>query len=358
MAVLKKIILLSSIILFSTFSQASDAKKYDVVGIGKAMVDIISYVSEDELANIMPKGFKKADSAKVSKAIAEVMLAKMENTIIIPGVSEANIIADIASLGGKVAFKAIASDDDLGFLFKNSMIKEGVDYLSPIAKNSLHGTARCFTFITPDKNRTFAVAADLSDHIDESYINYEAIKNSKVFFTDASNLDYEGVKSKITVKALSLSRASGGITAFNLNNNRYVDTYRGEIISILPMIDIIIASEKEAKNLFQKESLDDVLLEYLKFCKIVVITRSKQGAVIATKGKRVHIPSIVKEEKIVDLNGAGDGFAAGFLYGYTHNKTLLEAGRLGAITAAQIIYQAGARPKNNLRVVLHDKLDS
>ena len=356
----KKLVVLLVVMFVSSisFANSSEAnKKYDVVAIGKAMVDIISYVSDEELAYIMPKDFKRSDTNKVNDIVANQIFEKMKDVIVIPGGSEANVVVNVASLGGKTAFNAIIADDNLGSLFRESLAAENVDYLSAIDKVTTKQTARCFTFITVDKDRTFAVSAAISDDINDGFIDYDAIKNSKVFYTDASNLDHDGVKSKVTTKAIDLAKSSSTSTVLNLNNNYYVETYRDEIISLLPKIDIIVGSEKEAKNLFKIDDLDEVITEYLKYSKIVIITEGRRGATIATKDIRLHVPTMVKQEDIVDLNGAGDGFIAGFLYGYTHDYSLKKSGELAAQTSAEIIYQVGARPKYSLRQVLFGDRD-
>ncbi|MGB4191420.1 MAG: adenosine kinase [Rickettsiales bacterium] len=352
-----KLLLLSLflVIAFPKLSFSADKlnKKYDVVAIGKAMVDIIQVVSEEELKQIMPFGFKKSDSNKIDNDAATKMFAKMSNVSIIAGGSEANVVADIASLGGSAAFNAISANDKMGVIFKESLIKEGVVYSSPFAQNSEAGTARCFTFITPDKDRTFAVSAEIVTEINDSFVDYNTIKEAKVFYTDASNLSHENQK-KVTLKALNVAKENATRTAFNLNNNRYVDSYRDEIIKLLPKIDIIVGSEKEAMNLFKVDNIDQAVELYLKTSKIVIITLGKNGAIIATNKQLLRVPSIVEKSKIIDLNGAGDAFIAGFLYGYTHDYSLEDAGKLGAKVAAQIIYQIGARPTVSLKKAIFE----
>ena len=338
-----------SIFLISNLSFAT-VKKYDVTAIGSAMVDLIQYTSEEELQKLMPEGFKKADSTKIDEETANKIQSKMHNMIIIPGGSEANIIANIGSLGGKAAFNAIAAEDELGILFKKSLLKENVDFLSPFTKDKSLRTARCFTFITPDKDRTFAVSDSIVKSTDDNFINYDAIQNSKIFFTDSSNLSKQGNQNRITKKAINLAKKSHTEVAFNLSNNYYIETYRNEIMELLPSIDIIFGSYREAANLFRTDNLDSTITKYLQYVKIAVITLGKEGAVIATKEKRIHIPSeITDPKKIIDLNGAGDGFTAGFLYGYTHDYDLYKSGILASKTAAEIILQTGARPTKNLK---------
>jgi sugar/nucleoside kinase (ribokinase family) len=345
-----KLLTLFSCVLISFFSFASSDvnKKYDVVAIGKAMVDVIQYVSDEELIEIAPKGVRKTDSNRINDLIADNLYLKMKNPIIIPGGSEANVVVNIASLGGRSAFNAIAADDEFGILFKNSLIHEKVSYLSALVPQDKDmRTARCFTFITPDKERTFIVSADISKKINDDFVNYDSIKNSKVFYTDASNLTGEGAE-EVTLKAINIAKENGTKVAFNLNNNYYVENHREQIIELLPKIDIFMGSEKEAMSLFKSKSIDQAVDEYLKKVKIVVITLGKRGAIIATSQSRLHIP-VVEIAEIKDLNGAGDGFVAGFLYGYTHRFSLKKSGEIAAKTAAQIISQIGARPRKKLR---------
>jgi sugar/nucleoside kinase (ribokinase family) len=180
---------------------------------------------------------------------------------------------------------------------------------------------------------------------------YNSIKEARVFYTDASNLSHDGAY-EVTLKADDIAKSNATNVAFNLNNYHYVETYKDEIIKLLPKVDIIIGSEKEAKNLFKAENVDAAITQYLKTAKIVIITQGKHGAIIASKDVRLHLPTAALEEKIVDLNGAGDGFISGFLYGYTHGYNLKESGELGAKVAAQIIYQKGARPRSSLRQLI------
>ena len=341
----KKIFFL--IILFFPFYSSADInKKYDVVAIGEAMVDIIDNVSDEELIHIMPAGFKKADTRRVDKDTADTILAKMKDYIIIPGGSEANVIVNIASLGGKTAFNTVIADDKFGRLFKESLTEANVEFLSPFLTDSSKSTALCFTFITPNKNRTFAVFSNISSEINDNFVNYDAIKNSKIFYTDASDIDNDGPKSKVINKAITAAESSSTLIAFNLNNSYFAEINRDEIISLLPKIDIIIGNEPDSRVLFKTDNLEDIINNYLKHSQIVIITQEEKGAIIATKDKRFHIPTKVLQEKIIDLNGAGDAFAGGFLYGYTHGYSLEESSEIAAQTAAKIIYQTGPRPQN------------
>lgn len=323
-------------------------KTYDVVAIGKAMVDVVSFVSDEELKSIMPAGFRKADSNKISAQDADNFFKRLNQYEIIPGGSEANVIVDIASLGGKTAFNTIAANDKFGLMFRESLTKEKVAYLSKLSYYSDKSTALCFTFITPDKDRTFAVSADLTYEMNESYINFDSIKQSKVFYTDSSNIDDGGVRSKIINKAFSIAKENSTTIAFNLNNKYYIEKHRDEIIKLLQEVDILFAGISEAELLFKVGTLDEVISEGLRYAKTLVITMGKAGAIIVNKNQRIYIPTQGEQDKIVDLNGAGDAFAAGFLYGITQGYDYKKSGEIAAKTASVIITQVGARPKTKL----------
>jgi sugar/nucleoside kinase (ribokinase family) len=333
---------------YASFADTEN-KKYDVIGLGNALVDIIAYVSEQEIYKLMPKDFKKGDTNKIDDLMATEITSKMINAEIIAGGSTANVMVGISSLGGKTGFNTIVADDKLGRLFKQSMLDANVDYLSKIDKNLTQNTARCLTFITPDKERTFAVSSGISNRLNEEFIDYSSIKNSKVFYTDSSILDNNGMKSKAAISALKIANENNVATAFNLHNNYYIAHYGAEIISLLPKIDIIIGSEKEGMDLLGKTNITETINQFLKYSKIVIMTQGKEGALIATKDETIHIPSVADPSRVIDLNGAGDAFSSGFLYGYTHNYSLKESGQLGAKVSAEIIYQTGARTKTNLK---------
>lgn len=346
---LKKSFLYLFAILFSFPIIACEAhKKYDVVAIGEAMVDIVVSISEDELKQLELKGLKKSDTTRINSKITNEILTKYKDYKIIPGGSEANVIANFASLGGKAGFNSIVANDKFGKLFKDSLIKEKVDYLSKINTNSKNKTALCFTFITPDKERTFAVSGDITSEINDSYVDFDAIKDAKIFYTDASDLDNGQNKSKVSAKAFKVAKENSTKIAFNLNNNFFINKNRDEIINLLPQMNILMGGEAEAKNLFDANTVEEVISKSLKYVDIVVITQGKKSAIIATKREKIHIPTAAEDSKIKDLNGAGDAFVAGFLFGQTQGLDLEQSGNIAAKTAAEIIYQVGGRTNYSL----------
>lgn len=334
-----------------SLTMAKDTKKYDVFGIGNSMVDIIVKVSDQELDKLLPSGVKKGGDIYVTEETLRSIMGRVKDPLILPGGSSANVMVDVASFNGKAAFNSVISDDEMGKLFKKSMDDANVAYLSPIQKKG-KATASCLTFVTPDGERTFVVNIGIASDLGERYIDYSQIKNSKVLYTEGSIWDKDGRRAKAATKAIGVANRMGVKVAFNLHDGFYMSQYRSQFVRLLPMLDIVIGSENVAKELFKAKDLTQVIQQFQKRDKIAVVTQGAKGALIITKNEVIHIPSIVAKEDVVDTSGAGDAFAAGFLYGYTHGKSLKESGELGAQAASKIVTQLGARPNQPFAGIL------
>ena len=358
MKFLFKIISTFTIIFLPFFSFCAIQDKeniYDLVAIGEAMVDVIEIISDEKLKEIMPREYSKGDTLRISNSEAQELMGKLNDYEIIPGGSEANMAAYFAALGGRVGFNSVVADDKYGILFKESLERFGVEFLSPLLSSNEGSTALCITFITPDKDRTFAVDASISKKIDNIFVDFSAIAKAKLFYTDASNLDGNKNKSQIVLKALKTSKENDVETVFNLNNNYFVNTHRDEIISLLPQIDILIGSEKSFDNLFRAENIDLAIDEALKKVEIVVVTLGRRGAIIANRSFRAHVKTKAQKDRIIDTTGAGDAFAAGFLFARSRGKNLKDSAEFGSLVAAQALYLKGGRPKNSLKYLWNKK---
>jgi sugar/nucleoside kinase (ribokinase family) len=329
------------------FSMDDTNKMYDVVAIGNSLVDIITEVNEQELKAAMPAKFNRSNTTNIDDATADKMIANMKNKAIIPGGSAANVMVNIATLGGKTAFNSIIANDEYGNIFKTSLTESGVDYLSP-SPNSEKRTSRCLTFITPDKDRSFAVSPGIAHDFDRSFIDFDKIANAKILYIEGSAWDKHGPREEALNEAVDIANKTGTTVAFNLHNSYYIKQFRENFLAILPKTNIVISNEIEAKDMFQTKSLDTVIANYRKFVDIAIITQGKNGALLVTKDDIIKIPALAEPAKIVNTNGAGDAFTGGLLYGLTNGYNLKDSGYLGAKAAAEIIYQIGARPPQNL----------
>lgn len=339
---------------FFTPAMASD-RSFDLVAIGEGMVDIVETISDSDLEEIMPEGYKKADTTRIDNQTAKDILGKMNDFVVIPGGSEANMAAYFAALGGRVGFNAVVADDEYGLKFKESLEHLKVSFLSPLMPKKEASTALCITFITPDKERTFAVDASISKLIKDQYINYNAIAQSKLFYTDASNLDDGSNKSQITLKAFNIAKENNVETVFNLNNNHFVNAHRQEILELLPQVDILAGSEEVIKNLFNDTDIDNAITSALMKVKIVVATLGRRGSIIAENNYRTRIKTRAQQDRIIDTTGAGDAYVAGFLFAHIKRKNLKEAGEFGAIVAAQALHTKGGRPEKTLTSLWQEK---
>jgi sugar/nucleoside kinase (ribokinase family) len=279
-------------------AEAKIQKDIDIVGLGKAYVDIIAFVSEESLKQ---SGFKKGQTTMISDVVGDQIFLKMNYPTIISGGSVANVVVNVVSLGGRGEFNAISANDELGRKFRDEILEQGVIFTSPYLSGFNEKTARCFTFISPDKERTFAVADNITNKINDSFLNYYNIARAKIFYTDASNLDNGGSQSKVTYKAIDYAREHKSLVAFNLSDSYYIATYRNDILKILPNVDILFANEDEATSLFPNDTLDKTLAECLKYIKTIIITRGSKGAIIATGDEIINIPALLNSSNIVDL---------------------------------------------------------
>lgn len=316
-------------------------KTYDVYFLCEPIVDYIVHVKTNEISKLTLSETKKTSAEEIKKILKE----KEGEYTISAGGSEANVAANLASLGLKnILVSGVLKNDKDGQLFIKSLKEVGVRFLSHYAEGTDHQTAHCIAFVT-DQERTFFIYSDITEIIDDSFIDYEALKNSRMFYTDAANINgSKSNKSKVLMKVLNIAKPNRVVTVFNLNNNNFVSRHRDEIKTILEHIDIVIGGEKEFKNLFEVNELLEVTKNPMLLRKIVVITRGREGALIVNNEEEMHFSSAIDKNKFVNVIGAGDGFAAGFLYALLNNANIADAGRIASETAEQIIYRESGRP--------------
>ena len=318
-------------------------RRYDVTAIGNAIVDVLAQAEDAFLQeHKLPKGTMSLIDALDAERLYGIMGPGVERS----GGSAANTAAGIAMLGGNVAFIGKVSDDQLGEVFRHDIRAVGVEFRTPPLTEGL-STARCLIFVTPDAQRTMqtflgACTAFSADDVDE-----ELIGQSKVLFMEGYLWDQpraiEGLR-----KAAQVARHTGCKVAFTTSDPFCVDRHREEFLELIDSdVDILFANEAEAKSLFQVDEFDDALKQLRGRCEVVAVTRSEKGSVVATDGE-VHAIEAEKV-KVVDTTGAGDAYAAGFLYGYTQGKSLRDCGRLGGLIASEAISHYGARAETDLK---------
>lgn len=321
----------------------SQEKPYDVVAIGNAIVDVLSFSSE---AFVQENGVQKGTMMLIDEARAESLYDKMGSCTEVSGGSAANTLAGMASLGSKTAFIGKVFDDELGRIFRHDLRAVGVDF-DTLPATTGRATARCLILVTPDGQRTMNTFIGACNEIYENDIDATLIAKAKVVYGEGYMWDLDCTKRAIT-KAFADAKASGAKIAFTLSDVFCVNRSREEFVAMLENdLDILFCNEAELHALFPDMAFEAILDLIQGKAEVIAVTRSEKGSIILSKDARVTVPAEPIRE-LIDTTGAGDLYAAGFLYGYTQGKPLAECGRLGSICAAEIIQHLGARAQRPL----------
>ncbi len=320
------------------------AAKYGVVAVGNALVDVISTVS-DEFINAQ-ENMEKGAMTLVEADRAVELYDAMENRVETSGGSAANTMAGFASFGGKGGFIGKVADDELGATYKNDITSLGLEYTTaPLVLSA--PTGRCMILVTPDAQRTMNTFLGASVELSPDDIDTVLISSAQVTYLEGYLFDREQAKQAF-VAAAEAAHASGHRIALSLSDPFCVDRHRDDFLTLVENhVDILFANEDEIKSLYQTENFDDAISAIDKHVEIAAITRGEKGAVIISKGEKTVIEA-EPVSNVIDTTGAGDQFAAGFLYGFTEEKSLAECGKLGAIAAAEVISHIGPRPQVKL----------
>lgn len=323
--------------------------KFDVTGIGNAIVDVLSFADEN---TIVTNGLNKGSMLLVDEARAEELYKKMGPTTACSGGSVANTLAGMASLGAKTAFIGKVKNDQLGAIFKHDMHAVGVHFETSMMERG-PATANCLVYVTPDAQRTMATYIGACSRVSEADIDQVLIENSAVTYIEGYLWDTETAKSAIR-KAITLAHKSGNKIAFTLSDTFCVDRHREEFIELIKHdIDILFANEAEIKALYQTKDIKAALAKARGATDIVTVTRSEKGCTILTAEKAEDVPT-TPVNKVIDTTGAGDLYASGFLYGLTRGWDLISCAQLGNRCAGEIITQIGARSLKPLNTLIHN----
>ena len=326
-------------------------KQFDLLGIGNSVVDVLYEVDETFIKN---NKLEKDVMTIIDEEKAEKFYSKLRQGIEVAGGSVANSTVGFASLSGKPAFIGKIKNDNLGKSFSKSLSNAGVFFKTePIIDGP--GTARSFIFVTPDAQRTMNTYIGACSLLSPKDMDEKIIKNSKITFLEGYVWEEDLAKESL-VKAAEIARKAGNKVALTLSDPFCVKKHRLEFKELIKKnIDILFANEFEVKELYQTEDLEESAKEISNMIEIVAITRSEKGAKIYNAKEAVEIKAKVFN-KVKDTTGAGDLFAAGFLYGLTKKFSILKSGNIASITAGEIISHFGARPKTNLKYLIQKEL--
>ncbi len=324
--------------------------RYDVVGIGNAIVDIIGRCDDAYLkAHDAPKGHMRlVDADTISK-----LYASMGPAIEMSGGSAANTLVGVASFGGDAAFIGKVADDEFGRIFAHDIRAANVAFSAkPVAGKA--PTSRSLILVTPDGERTMNTYLGISTDLDHGEIDPEVITKSKIVYLEGYLFDLPEAKAAFR-QAVSVARGAGRQVALTLSDGFCVGRHRGEFLDLIRNgVDILFANESEITSLYETDDFEVAAAKVAKDARLAALTRSAKGSVILGGGARVEVP-VFPVSKVEDTTGAGDLYAAGFLYGIAHDLGLETAGRLGSLAAAEIISHVGARPAVSLQALAREK---
>ncbi len=319
--------------------------RYDVLCIGNAIVDIIARCDDDFLvSNSIIKGAMNLIDAERAEALYAAMGPAVETS----GGSAGNTAAGIASFGGKTAYFGKISNDSLGRIFTHDIRAQGVSFdTRPLAGNP--PTARSMIFVTPDGERSMNTYLGACVELGPDDVEPQKAKAAKVTYFEGYLWDPPLAKEAIRQTA-ALTHEGGGEVSMTLSDPFCVDRYRDEFLELMRSgtVDIVFANEHELKSLYQTSDFETALGLIRADCKLAAITRSELGSIIVRGDETITVEAVAIEQ-LVDTTGAGDLYAAGFLYGYTAGLPLATCGELGSLAAAIVIQQIGPRPQANLR---------
>src|SRR5262245_1082216 len=323
------------------------ATRYDVLGIGNAIVDVIARAEEAFLAG---QGMHKGTMALIDEARAEAIYDAMGPAIEVSGGSAANTIVGVANLGARAAFIGKVKDDELGRTFTHDIRAAGVAFNTPPASDG-PSTARCYVLVTPDGERTMNTYLGAAQDLHPNDVDADAVAGSAITYLEGYLWDPPKAKEAF-LKAAKIAHGAGRKVALTLSDAFCVGRYRDEFLNLIRTrtVDILFANERELQSLYQTEDFDAALAALRKDTKLGVVTRSEKGCVVIEGGQTEAVPA-APINKLVDATGAGDLFAAGFLVGHARGADHRSSARLGALAAAEVIQHLGARPESSLKTL-------
>ena len=312
--------------------------RFDVLTIGNALVDVLAFADDDFVARtgVEPGAMTMVDAARSDEIYAEMGPATETS-----GGSAANTASGVASFGGHAAYIGRVSDDTFGKVFSHDLRSVGVHFDVPPATTGAP-TGRCLVIVTPDAQRTMYTFLGAGAELDESYIDEALVASSAVTYLEGYAWDPPPAKQAVRRAAAIAHRADRRV-ALTLSDPFCVERHRDEFLELIERdVDILFANEHEITMLYEVDTFDEALHRVRGHCEIAALTRGAHGSVIVA-GEDVHVIDAQPVE-VVDTTGAGDLYAAGFLYGLTHGYELATCGRLASLGAAEVISHLGPRP--------------
>ena len=321
------------------------AARYDVLGIGNAIVDVLARAEDDFLVR---HDMRKGAMTLIDETRALAIYDAMGPAVEISGGSAANTIVGCASLGGRAAFVGRVRDDELGRVFAHDIRAAGVAFDTGPASDG-PSTGRCYVLVTPDGERTMNTYLGAAQDLHPRDIDADAIAGAAITYLEGYLWDPKQAKEAF-LKAATAAHEAKRLVALSLSDAFCVDRWREEFLDLVRggTVDLLFANEAELRSLYQTSDFDTALAALRREARLAVVTRSEKGCVVVSRDKLLPVPA-APIERVVDTTGAGDLFAAGFLFGIAQGAVHERAAQLGALAAAEVIQHLGARPQTSLK---------
>ena len=317
---------------------------YDVAAIGNAIVDVISPASDEFLSS---EGLAKGAMGLIDEAQAETLYGRMAAGIETSGGSAANTVAGLASFGGQAAYIGKVASDVLGEVFVHDIRASGVAFETAPLKGGA-ATARCLINVTPDGQRTMSTFLGASVSLTPADVNEAMIKAARVVYLEGYLFDAPQARAAFA-KAAGIARDAGRLIAITLSDAFVVERHRAGLLAFIENeVDLVFANEVEAMAMFETNDFDAAAKSLASRVKIAAVTRGEHGSVVLSGGQTEAI-GIGSAVNVIDTTGAGDQYAAGFLFGLSRGRPLADCARLGHIAAGEVISHYGPRPQTSLK---------
>ncbi len=319
---------------------------YDAVAVGNAIIDILKPVPDAVLAE---ENIAKGAMTLIDDARADRLTALFANAVVAAGGSAANTMTGIASFGGSTGYIGKVANDDLGARFTREFRAAGVAYNTPPAATP-PGTARCLIAVTPDGQRSMSTYLGVSTLLSPEDVDADLIAAGAILFLEGYLFDRDEAKAAF-VRAAEIARGAERKVSLTLSDVFCVERHRDSFKHLVAgHVDILFANEAEILSLYESHDLSAAIAMARQACPVVVVTRSADGSLITAQSDTIEVKA-APVARVVDTTGAGDQYAAGFLFGYARGRPLAECGALASLAAAEVISHMGPRPETNLRAL-------
>jgi sugar/nucleoside kinase (ribokinase family) len=319
---------------------------YDVVAVGNAIIDVLKSVPDTFLAE---ENIAKAAMTLIDEARADHLTARMAGAVVAAGGSAANTVTGLASFGAKTGYIGKVADDDLGARFTAEFRAAGVIFNTP-PRPAPPGTARSLIAVTPDGQRSMNTYLGASTLLSPADIDADLIRSGAMLFLEGYLFDRDDAKAAF-VRAAEIARSAERKVALTLSDVFCVERHRESFQHLVAgHVDILFSNQAEILALYEQTELGAALDAARRACPVVIVTRSEAGSLIAAGDETIEVKPF-PVERVVDSTGAGDQYAAGFLYGYARGRPLGVCGAFASMAAAEVISHMGPRPETNLRAL-------